>query len=73
MAAGVVDGAQELLKLRGAHDAPLVVLALNDRQQVLAPEPQIGPLVAGPAGLFDGVAKGLEELGDELFEGLGRE
>ena len=69
----MVDRAQELLELGRADDASLVVLALDDRQQVLAAEPQVGPLVAGAADLVDLVAERLEELGHELLEGLGRQ
>ena len=70
---GMVDGAQELLKFGRAHDAPLVVLALHDRQQVLAAEAQVGAFVAGAAGLLDLVAQRLEQLGHELLECLGRQ
>src|SRR5271157_4164387 len=73
VAAGMVDGAQELLKFGRAHDAAFVVLALHDRQHVLAAQAQVGALIAGAAGLLDLVAQRLEQLGHELLEGLGRQ
>ena len=48
-----------------------MVLALDDRQQVVAAEAKVGAFVSRAAGLLDVVAQRLEELGDELLEGLG--
>src|SRR5215208_4484953 len=73
VAAGVVDGAQELLELGRADDAAAVVLALDDREQAVAPDAEVGPLVAGPPDELDVVAERLEDLGDELLEPFGGE
>ena len=74
VAARVVDRAEELLQLGRADDGlALAVLALDDPEQPLAADAEVGPLVAGAADDLDFVPQRLEQLADELLEPLGRQ
>ena len=68
-----MDRAQELLELGRADDPhPLaVILALDDPEQAVATDAEVGPLVPRAADLLDLVAERFKNLGDELLEPFG--